>query len=143
MLLGNSPISWKSKKQSIVSKSSSEAEYRAMAAVASEITWLVRLLNELGVTDLSPVKLNCNNQSAIHLGKNPVQHERIKHIELDIHFTRDKVIEGLLELVYIPTADQLADILTNTLPSPQLSKLMSKLGMYNPSTPSLRGVLKI
>lgn len=72
MLFGNSPISWKSKKQSTVSRSSSEAEYRAMAAAASEVTWLVRLLQELGVEDLKPVTLNSDNQSALYIAKNPV-----------------------------------------------------------------------
>ncbi|XP_021734172.1 uncharacterized protein LOC110700899 [Chenopodium quinoa] len=84
----------KSKKQGTISKSSSEAEYRAMAAAASEITWLVRLLQELGVPNLGPIQLKCDNQSAIHIGKNPVHHERTKHIELDCHFTREKVLEG-------------------------------------------------
>lgn len=69
LLLGNSPISWKSKKQSTISRSSSEAEYRAMEATASETTWLVRLLQELGVSKLQPVILNCDNLSAIHIGK--------------------------------------------------------------------------
>ena len=72
ILLGSSPISWKSKKQGTVSRSSSEAEYRAMAQAASEITWLVRLLEELGVSNLTPVKLNCDNQSALHIAKNSV-----------------------------------------------------------------------
>ena len=140
MLLGKSPISWKSKKQSTVSRSSSEAEYRALASAASEITWLVRLLSELGVQDLKPVKLCCDNQSAIHLGKNPVHHERTKHIELDCHFTRDKVLEGLLELVYIPTTDRLADIFTKSLASPHFNKLLSELGVQSvDSTTSLRG----
>ncbi|XP_021715984.1 uncharacterized protein LOC110683885 [Chenopodium quinoa] len=103
MMLGNSLISWKSKKQSIVSKSSTEAEYRAIAAAASEIVWLVRLFIDLGVTNLTPVNLNCDYQSAIHLAKNPVMHERTKHIEIDCHFTRDKVLEGLIELSYVPS----------------------------------------
>lgn len=103
LMLGSSPISWKSKKQSTVSKSSSEAEYRALSSAASEITWLVRLLTELGVPNLAPVTLFCDNQSAIHLAHNPVQHERTKHISIDCHFTREKVLEGLLHLTYIPT----------------------------------------
>ena len=74
LLLGKSPVSWKSKKQSTLSKSSSEAEYRAMASASSETTWLVRLFTELGITDLKPVTLYCDNQSAIHIGKNPVFH---------------------------------------------------------------------
>lgn len=120
LMLGNSPISWKSKKQSIVSKSSSEAEYRALSSTASEITWLVRLLTELGVTNLQPVTLFCDNQSAIHIAHNPVQHERTKHIVIDCHFTREKVLAGLLQLTYIPTKQQLADLFTKYLPSTQL-----------------------
>nr|XP_043629740.1 uncharacterized mitochondrial protein AtMg00810-like [Erigeron canadensis] len=89
ILIGGSPISWKSKKQSTISGSSSEAEYRAMAAAAAEITWLIRLLEEFGVTGLKPVTLHCDNQSALHVAKNPVFHERTKHIEIDCYFTRD------------------------------------------------------
>ena len=141
LLLGNSPISWKSKKQGTISKSSSEAEYRAMAATASEITWMVRLLADLHVSSLKPILLNCDNQSAIHIGKNPVFHERTKHIELDCHFTREKVLEGLIELTYTPTAHQLADVFTKALSSPQHNYLLSKLGMSSLPPPSLRGVL--
>lgn len=138
LLLGSSPISWKSKKQSNVSKSSSEAEYKAMYAAASEITWLVRLLEELDVTNLKPVTLNCDNQSAMYIAQNPVFHERTKHIAIDCHFTREKVLEGLLHLSYVPTQEQLADSLTKIVPSPQFNYLKSKLGMVAP-LPSLRG----
>ena len=85
---GHSPISWKSKKQSTISKSSSEAEYRAMSQAATEITWLIRLLEELGVHNLKPVTLHCDNQPAIHIGKNPVFHEHTKHIDIDRHYSR-------------------------------------------------------
>lgn len=138
ILFGDSPVSWKSKKQSTVSKSSSEAEYRAMAAVASEITWLVRLLEELGVTNLRPVTLECDNKSALHIAHNPVFHSRTKHIDIDCHFTREKVMEGLIELQYLPTTQQLADVLTKIIPSTKLQPILSKLGMLN-TTPSLRG----
>ncbi|XP_048502878.1 uncharacterized mitochondrial protein AtMg00810-like [Beta vulgaris subsp. vulgaris] len=138
LLLGNSPISWKSKKQSTISKSSSEAEYRAMAQAASEVTWMVRLLEELGVSSLKLVVLHCDNQSALHIAKNPIFHERTKHIEVDGHFTRDKVLTGLLQLSYLPTTQQLADIFTKILPSIQHKTLSSKLGMVH-SLPSLRG----
>lgn len=141
ILLGKSPVSWKSKKQGTVSRSSSEAEYRSMSAAASEVTWLVRLLEELGVTNLRPVTLHCDNQSAIHIAKNPVHHERTKHIEIDVHFTRDKVLEGLIQLTYLPTSSQLADIFTKILPSTQFNDLLSKLGM-TPCQPSLRGADK-
>ena len=141
---GSAPISWKSKKQCTVSKSSSEAEYRAMSQAAAEITWLVRLLEELGVQTLKPVTLYCDNQSAIHIGKNPVFHERTKHIEIDCHFTRDKVMEGLIQLSFTPTDQQIADVLTKILPSPQQAFLLRKLGMVPSSYhSSLRGGDKI
>ena len=115
-------MSWKSKKQSTLSKSSSEAEYRAMASASSKTTWLVRLLIELGVTNLQPVTLYCDNQRAIHIGKNPVFHECTKHIEIDCHFTREKVLEGLIQLTYTPSAEQLTDIMTKALGSLQHNK---------------------
>ena len=137
LLLGGSPIAWKSKKQSTVSKSSSEAEYRAMSSAASEVAWVVRLLADLQIHSLQPVTLHCDNQSAIHIAKNPIFHERTKHIEVDCHFTRDKVLEGLIQLTYLPTSSQLADVLTKILPSSQHNTLISKLGMLH--NPSLRG----
>lgn len=92
LLFGQSPVSWKSKKQSTVSRSSSEAEYRAMASASFEITWTIRLLTELGVTALQPVTLHCDNQSTLYIAKNPVFHECTKHIAIDCHFTREKVL---------------------------------------------------
>lgn len=72
-----------------------------MSATASEITWLVRLLVELGVYNLQPVNFHCDNQSAIHIEKNLVHHEGTKHIEINVHFSRDKVLEGIISLAYI------------------------------------------
>lgn len=102
-----------------------------MSQAAAEVTWLVRLLSELGIPHKDPVTLHCDNQSALQIAKNPVFHERTKHIEVDCHFTRDKVLEGLLNLAYIPTHLQLADVLTKVLPSPQHKQILSKLGMIN------------
>ncbi|KAL8093432.1 hypothetical protein AgCh_035348 [Apium graveolens] len=138
LLFGKSPITWKSKKHPTVSRSSSEAEYRAMGSSASEITWIIRLLADFGITDLKPVTLHCDNQSALYIAKNPVFHERTKHIELDCHFTIDKVLEGLIQLTYLPTRSQLANILTKVSPSPQFNQLLSKLGMCHAPIPNLR-----
>lgn len=102
-----------------------------MAQAASEVTWLVRLLEELGFNNLTSITLNCDNQSALHIARNPVFHERTKHIEIDCHFTREKVLEGLLQLSYLPTTSQLADVLTKILPSNEFHHLLSKLGMVN------------
>jgi len=138
LMLGKSAVSWKSKKQSTVSKSSAESEYRAMSQAASEVTWLVRLLEELQIKHITPVTLYCDNQSALHIAKNPIFHERTKHIEIDCHFTRDKVLEGLLQLSYLPTTHQLADVFTKILPSNQHWFLLHKLGLFSPHS-SLRG----
>ena len=113
-----------------------------MASATTEVTWLVRLLEDLMVTNLKPITLHCDNRSALHIAKNPVFHERTKHIELDCHFTREKVMEGLLQLLYLPTQHQVADILTKILPSYQFKDLLGKLGMHYPMS-SLRGNVEI
>ena len=139
ILLGNSPISWKSKKQVTVSLSSAEAEYRSMQRVTSELAWLTRLLHELSVPNVTPVPIKCDSQSAIHIAKNPVFHERTKHVEIDCHFVREKLQDGLISLQHVPTQSQLADLFTKSLPSRQHYTLLHKLGVLSPS--NLRGVI--
>ncbi|XP_028960593.1 uncharacterized mitochondrial protein AtMg00810-like [Malus domestica] len=78
-------VTWKSKKQTVIARSSVEAEYRAVAATACELIWLKGLLFELGFTSMTPMSLYCDNQAAMHIASNPVFHERIKHIEVDCH----------------------------------------------------------
>ena len=133
------PVSWKSKKQHTVSKSSSEAEHRAMSNATSEVTWIIRLLSDMGVDKLKPMTLHYDNNSAIHIAKYPVFHDCTKHIEIDCHYTRDKVLEGLLKLSYLPTQQQLADILTKIFPSNQFTQLLSKLGVFSLTIPRLIG----
>ena len=74
-----------------------------MVAAAAEVTWMIRLLDDLEVKNLTPITLNCDNQSTIYIAKNPVFHDRIKHIEINCHFTREKVLQGLVQLSYLPT----------------------------------------
>ena len=100
---------------------------------------MVRLLYEIGVPNLKPVTIYCDNQSAISIEKNPVPYERTKHIELDAHFTREKVLDGLLQLQYLPTAQQLANAFTKNLSAAQLQYLMTKRGLVQTTIPSLRG----
>ncbi|KAJ0520496.1 putative RNA-directed DNA polymerase [Helianthus annuus] len=127
--LGGAPISWKSKKQSVVSRSSAEAEYRAMAATVSKVLWVRWLLSELDVKQGEPTILFCDNQAARHIANNPVFHEITKHVEMDCYFVRERVESREVELVYIDSKNQIADLLTKALGAQHLSSLLSKLGI--------------
>jgi hypothetical protein len=127
MFLGSSLISWKSKKQARVSKSSTESEYRAMSAACSEIIWLRGLLAELGFPQTEPTSLYADNTSAIQIVANPVFHERTKHIEVDCHSIRDAYDDRLIALPHVSTQFQVADILTKAVPRPRHQFLVSKL----------------
>lgn len=139
ILLGNSPISWKSKKQPVVARSSAEAEYRAMALTTCEITWIAALLKDMGIDDLPPTVLHCDNQAAIAIAANPVLHERTKHIEVDCHFIRDKIASGSIITHHVPSHSQLADVLTKQLSVKQHHQLLHKLGASNGLKAQLEG----
>ncbi|GJW80389.1 retrovirus-related pol polyprotein from transposon TNT 1-94 [Tanacetum coccineum] len=115
ILLGEFPISWKSKKQVVVARSSAETEYRAMALTCCEVTWVVSLLKDIGLTDLGPADLHCDNQAALHIAANLVFHARTKHIEVDCHFVRDQIKAGLVKPSYVNTKLQLADVFTKVI----------------------------
>ncbi|XP_057948847.1 uncharacterized mitochondrial protein AtMg00810 isoform X1 [Malania oleifera] len=114
VFLGNSLISRKAKKQKTVSRSSSEAKYRSMAAATCELTWLRFLLNDMQVST-GPARLLCDNQAALHIAANPVYHERTKHIELDCHVVREKIQNGQIIIEFVPSHLLLADVVTKAL----------------------------
>ncbi|CAL1413972.1 unnamed protein product [Linum trigynum] len=124
---GNSFISWRCKKQDKVSKSSTEAEYRAMSDVTSELTWLRRLLRDMGVETAGPMDLFVDNTSAIRIAENPVLHDRTKHIEVHVHYVRDEVRDGTIALHYIRTEDQVVDMLTKSFSTSRHKFLTDKL----------------
>ncbi|XP_019186576.1 PREDICTED: uncharacterized protein LOC109181279 [Ipomoea nil] len=127
--LGGNLVSWSCRKQRTVARSSTEAEYKALADVSAEVTWLVSLLREIGLSPVSPPKLWCDNLGATYLCANPVFHARTKHVEIDYHFVRDKVSKKEIQVHFISTKDQLADIFTKALPSTLFRFLRGKLNV--------------
>jgi hypothetical protein len=133
-------ISWSSKRQSTVSRSSAEAEYRAVANGVAEITWLRQLLMELH----SPVRptslVYCDNISAVCLSTNPVQHQRTKHVEIDLHFVRERVAAGDIRVLHVPTSSRYADIFTKGLPTSVFQDFRSSLNVRPPAVATAGGV---
>ena len=121
-------ISWKSKKQSVVSRSSAEFEYRAMATT-TEIVWLHWLLADLGVSLYAPTPMYYDNKSAIQLAHNTIFHERTKHIKIDCHFVRHHLQLGTISLPFLPSTLQLADFFTKSHTIARFRFLLDKLLM--------------
>ncbi|KAH9684823.1 retrovirus-related pol polyprotein from transposon RE2 [Citrus sinensis] len=139
--LGNNLISWSSKKQSVITRSSAESEYRALASVSAELTWLQSLFSELGISCIEKPIIWCDNISATELAKNLVYHSRTKHIEIDMHFIRNKVLAGELIIHYVPSEEQIADIMTKPLSFVRFNYLRSKLNVHLCPL-SLRGAVR-
>lgn len=132
VFLGDSLISWSSKRQDTVSRSSAEAEYRGVANAVAETTWLRNLFFELGIPLAKATIVYCDNVSAIYLSSNPVKHQRTKHVEIDIHFVRERVSLGHVRVLHVPTQQQYADIFTKGLPSPLFIEFRSSLSIREP-----------
>ena len=123
-------MSWSSKKQNCISLSTAEAKYVAAASACTQLLWMRQTLKEYGV-NCDKVPLLCDNASAIKIAYNPVQHSRTKHIEIRHHFIRDHVARGDIELAYVQTKDQLADIFTKPLDEARFTYLRNELNIMD------------
>jgi hypothetical protein len=132
IFLGDNPISWSSKKQQTVSRSSTEAEYRALSFTTAEVDWLKQLLAFLHVSLPHIPVLFCDNLSAIALSFNPVQHQRTKHIEVDVHFVHERVSQKQLSVQFVSSQEQFADILTKGLSAPLFRTHCCNLRLSSP-----------
>ena len=131
VFLGSLLVSWKTKKQKTVAKSSTEAEYHSMSATTSELEWLSHLMEDFCLDPQLPIVLHCDNKAAMHIAANPVFHERTKHLRINCHYTRDKVMEGFLKTSHVPSQEQLVDLLTEPLGELQHNYLCSRLGLVD------------
>ncbi|KAH9657753.1 retrovirus-related pol polyprotein from transposon RE1 [Citrus sinensis] len=134
--VGGNLVTWRSKKQHVVARSSAEAEYRGMALGICEGLWISFILNDLGYPSQQPIQLYCDNKAARDIAHNPVQHDRTKHVEVDRFFIKEKLDEKILELPKIRSEDQLADILTKAISSRAFTKFLDKLGMQDIYAPA-------
>lgn len=134
--VGGNLVTWRSKKQNVVARSSAEAEFRGMALGICEALWLRLLLVDLGYPPRQSIQLYCDNKAACDIAHNPVQHDRTKHVEVDRFFIKEKLDEKIVELPQIRSEDQLADILTKAVSSRVFSKFLGKLGMCDIYAPT-------
>ena len=114
-----------------------------MALGIYALLWIKIILEDLRIKWEEPMRLYCDNKSAIGIAHNPVQHDRTKHVEVDRHFIKEKIESGLICIPYVPTGEQLADILTKGVQNPSFKGILDKLGMKNLFHPAWGGVLKI
>ena len=134
--VGGNLVTWRSKKQPVVARSSAEAEYRGMAFGVCELLWLKNLLRDLGVNSKDTMNLYCDNTSAIEITHNPVQHDRTKHVKVDRHFIKEKLEAGIIVFPFVKSENQLADILTKAVASQAFGDSLDKLGMCDIHAPT-------
>ncbi|GJY57619.1 ribonuclease H-like domain-containing protein [Tanacetum coccineum] len=142
VFLGDNLLTWSSKRQDTLSRSSAEAENRGVANAVAETSWIRNLLRELHTPLFTATLVYCDNVSAVYMSVNPVQHQRTKHIEIDIHFVRDKVAAGHVRVLHVPSRFQYADIFTKGLPYPLFTDFRSSLCVRKSPAPTV-GRIKV
>jgi hypothetical protein len=129
VFLSDSLVSWSSKRQPVVSSSSVEAKYHAVANSVAKVVWLRQLLQELHIPLTRSTLVYCNNVTAMYLSTNPVQHQRTKHVELHVHFVRERVAIVDMLVLYVPTTSRFAEIFTKCLPTSVFEEFWSSLNI--------------
>ncbi|WZY98804.1 hypothetical protein YC2023_071133 [Brassica napus] len=129
--IGGNLVTWKSKKQKVVSCSSAEAEYRAMLKLTNELVWIKGILKHLEIEQGTPMTMHCDNQAAIHIATNSVFHERTKHIEVDCHKVRQMIVLGVILPCYTRSEDQLADVFTKAARQKTMESIHTRLGLID------------
>eukprot|EP00253_Pinus_taeda_P015719 PITA_15719 len=132
--MGSRLVSWFSKKQSSIALSTAEAEYVVAASCCTQLLWMMQTLQDFQIDCTSPVSILCDNTSAISISKNPVMHSKTKHIPIKYHFLREQVLEQKVKLEYVPSKEQVVDILTKPLPREAFEYLRHKLGVFDASS---------
>ncbi|KAM0971828.1 hypothetical protein EV1_019416 [Malus domestica] len=128
-MMSSGAVSWSSKKQPVVTLSTTEAEFIDVASSACQVVWLRRIMESLNQEQYGPTLVYCDNVSAIKLLKNPVLHGRSKHIDIRFHFLRDLVKDGVLELAQCSSQEQVADVLTKPLKVDTFLKMRELMGV--------------
>jgi len=132
--MGSRLVSWFSKKQSSIALSTAEEEYVAAASCCTQLLSMMQTLQDFQITCTPPISILCDNTSAISISKNPVMHSKTKHIPIKYHFLREQVLEQKVKLEYVPSKEQVADILTKPLPRETFEYLRKKLGVVDASS---------
>ena len=134
--VGGNLVTWRSKKQKVVSRSSAEAEYKGMAQGICEILWLRKLLLGVRFKPKETMKLYCDNKSARDIADNPMQHDKTKHVEVDRHFIKEKLEKKIVSIPFVNSEEQLADVLTHAVCGRKFSDSLVKLGMCDIYAPT-------
>nr|GFB71148.1 copia protein [Tanacetum cinerariifolium] len=139
--LGEKLVSWSSKKQDCTALSTVKAEYVSLSACCAQVLWMRKQLTDYGFY-FNKILIYCDSKSAIAISCNPVQHSRTKHIAVRYHFIKEHAKKGTIELYFVKTDYQLADIFTKALPSNRFNYLVRRLGMHSLSPKELERLAK-
>ncbi|KAK3038374.1 hypothetical protein RJ639_030274 [Escallonia herrerae] len=136
MFVEENLVTWKSKKEKVVARSSAEVEYRGMAHGVRKLFWVRSILQDLWIEHAKPMNLYCDNKSAIEIAQNPVQHDRVKHVEVNRHFIREKLDQNIIQFLFMRSESQIVDILTKAVSGRIFHHVIGKLGMIDIYAPT-------